>query len=156
MRNTQLKVFVAEKEEYFKDLLMSKIEAEGHKVVGYESSEECIRFLNKKPDLVLVGDLQESSSNAMDVVYQIKAESPETQVVIMSKKESLELAVRALKNGATDFLVKDGSILTRVGTVLHKVERTTPKRSGFGTKIMRYALPTIGASAFASVLLGLF
>ncbi len=56
-------------------------------------------------DLVLL-DMRMSDGNGMDVLQRIKAKRPELRVVIVTGYASIDTAVEAIRNGASDYMAK--------------------------------------------------
>ncbi len=59
----------------------------------------------EQPDLVIM-DYQMPGMNGIEIMERIKEEQPETAVVLMTAYGSEKLAVKALRQGADDYLVK--------------------------------------------------
>jgi DNA-binding NtrC family response regulator len=154
MKKKVMDVFVIEDDARYSKILANTIEAKGHNVIQYEKLEDCLRSNRKNPDLAFVSQNSTNTESNTALIQEIKFNSPSTRLVVMSQKESLELAVRALKNGASDFIVKDARILARVGITIQKAEQAiAEKQKRWAERIMKKALPTIGLSALGSILL---
>ena len=77
-------------------------------------------FKQKRYDL-LVADLRLPDMDGMEVIKQIKAEKPETGVVVITGYGTAATAVEAMKLGANDFLPKpftEEQIKTAIGDAL--------------------------------------
>lgn len=157
MRKREMEVFVIEEDARFSGLLERTIIEKGHSVTKFETVEDCLKNQRKNPDLAFVGQSSENSTMNLALIQEIKSNSPDAKLVVLSQKESLDLAIKALKTGASDFLVKDAKILARIGTALQKAEaELVSTQPTWRDKVRRMALPTLGLSAFASMLLMLF
>ncbi|MBX7101810.1 MAG: diguanylate cyclase [Myxococcaceae bacterium] len=78
----------------------------GHQVTAVATSAAALVELEKQPFDVLVADLILPESDGMVLLQRTKAQWPETEVVIITALDQVEAAVRAIKNGAADYLVK--------------------------------------------------
>ncbi len=79
-----------------------------------ETKEELIYFLkNQSIDLIL-SDYNLPTFNAMDALKIKKEQSPETPFILVTGAQSEEIAVKCIKEGADDYLLK--SNLTRLPT----------------------------------------
>ena len=157
MRKREMEVFVIEEDARFSGLLEKTITDNGHSVTRFDSVEDCLKYQRGNPDLAFIGQSSKDTNSNMALMQEIKFNSPSTKLVILSQKDSLDLAVRALKNGASDFLVKDAKILARIGSTLQKTENALVRSEpSWKDKVKRFALPTIGVSAFASMLQTIF
>lgn len=75
-------------------------------------------------------DVSLPDGNGLDLLRQLKAEDPELVCIMMSGQASVEIAVEATQNGATDFLEKPVStermlVALRNGLRLRDMERET-------------------------------
>ena len=92
--------------EFYKSVL-------GSLGVRYESSEEPARGLELvetlDPALVLL-DLNMEGMDGLEVLEHIRARNIQTQVVMITGNYSIETAVEAIRQGATDYVCKPVSI----------------------------------------------
>jgi DNA-binding NarL/FixJ family response regulator len=80
------------------------------KVEAFDSKESCISkmYHDKKPDIVLLDyKLNKNSEDDNYAVDEIKAISPDTVVIMMSNEEDMQSAMKALRYGADDYVMKD-------------------------------------------------
>jgi two-component system nitrogen regulation response regulator NtrX len=109
-------VLVVDDEKGIRDVLKDILEDEGHRVHTAEDGIEGLELLSAEPiDLVLL-DIWLPNMGGMDVLREIKSRKPETEVIIISGHANIDLAVRAVKLGAFDFIEKPLS-LDRVTTL---------------------------------------
>lgn len=78
----------------------------GHAVTAVPSASAAREELAKQRFDVLVADLILPHSDGMQLLQWTKATFPETEVVIITALDQVEAAVRAIKTGAADYLVK--------------------------------------------------
>lgn len=62
-------------------------------------------FGDERPDIVLT-DLKMPGMDGIEVLRRIKAQSPETEVIVITGHGDLELAIQSLQLGASDFITK--------------------------------------------------
>jgi NtrC-family two-component system response regulator AlgB len=78
----------------------------GFQVFGFLDPSEAIKELRKSNyDLAFI-DLKMSPLDGIEVLQELKKDSPETTVVIITAHGSVESAVEAMRNGAYDYLEK--------------------------------------------------
>ena len=78
----------------------------GFKVITAASGREGLaQFTKKSPDLV-VTDVQLGDMDGLDVLAAVKKEAPDTPVIVITAFGSIEMAVRAMHEGAFNFITK--------------------------------------------------
>src|SRR6266571_4409381 len=88
------------------EVLARHMEMEGHAVVLVADGEKGIEeFRRQKVDLVLT-DLKLPGKSGLEVLQAVKDENPMVPVVVMTAHGTIESAVKAVKEGAFDFLQK--------------------------------------------------
>lgn len=103
-----MKVLVADDHSLFCDGLISLLEATGFEVVGQARNgriavEETVRL---RPDLVLM-DINMPQMNGLEALRRIKAELPETQVVMLTVSDADSDLLEAVRSGAQGYIKKD-------------------------------------------------
>ncbi len=104
-------------------LLTQTLEGAKHSVTLAKDGREAIHHLrDRKFDLVLT-DLKLPYRNGMDILAEAREKSPLTPVIVMTAYGTIEMAVKAVKEGAYDFLTKPfepDHLLLLVGKALEK------------------------------------
>ena len=78
----------------------------GHTVERASSGFEALEILEKNPFDVLFVDIRMPEMNGIELLEKVKTEYPETAVIIITAFGSIETAVKAMKLGASDYLLK--------------------------------------------------
>ncbi|TLY24159.1 MAG: sigma-54-dependent Fis family transcriptional regulator [Nitrospirae bacterium] len=99
-------ILLIEDNERMAQVLARHMEMEGHAVVLVADGEKGIEeFRRQKVDLVLT-DLKLPGKSGVEVLQAVKEENPMIPVVVMTAHGTIETAVKAVKEGAFDFLQK--------------------------------------------------
>src|SRR5213593_2866313 len=99
-------ILLIEDNERMAQVLARHMELEGHAVVMAVDGEKGIEeFRRQKVDLVLT-DLKLPDKSGLEVLQGLKDENPMVPVVVMTAHGTIETAVKAVKDGAFDFLQK--------------------------------------------------
>ena len=99
-------VLVADDEALLRQSLRGALAQEGFDVQAAGSGAEAWqRFAEDRPDVVVL-DLVLGDADGLDLMRRMRAEAPETKVVVISAHGSIERAVDAMKAGAYDFIKK--------------------------------------------------
>jgi DNA-binding NtrC family response regulator len=99
-------ILLIEDNEQMAQVLARHMELEGHTVILVSDGEKGIEeFHRHKVDLVLT-DLKLPAKSGLEVLHEVKDENPMVPVVVMTAYGTIENAVKAVKEGAFDFLQK--------------------------------------------------
>ena len=78
----------------------------GYAVTTAENGEDALaKFRQLRPPIVLT-DIKMPDMDGIELLQQIKAESPDTEVIMFTGHGDMELAIKSLKYDATDFVTK--------------------------------------------------
>jgi two-component system, repressor protein LuxO len=87
------------------------------------TGEEAAAALAKQPPSVLVLDVNLPDIDGLDILRRVKADWLPTEVIVITSKASVNLAVEAMKEGAFDFIMKPLSADRLRVTVRNALER---------------------------------
>jgi two-component system nitrogen regulation response regulator NtrX len=103
-------VLVVDDEEGIRESLAGIFEDEGCAILTSNSGEEALELLKEhSPDLVLL-DIWLPGIDGIKTLEEIKALKPDLPIIMISGHGNIELAVKATKIGAYDFLEKPLSL----------------------------------------------
>ncbi len=103
-------LLIVDDEEGIRETLSGIFEDEGYNVTAVASGEEALGVLREQsPDLVLL-DVWLSGIDGIEILQEIKKTSPNLPVVMISGHGNIELAVKATRMGAYEFLEKPLSL----------------------------------------------
>src|SRR5882757_5591224 len=101
------KIMIVDDEKPICDVLSGSLADDGHKVHTANDGESGIAGIREfQPDVVLLDIWMPGKFDGLQVLAEAKAMFPETQFLIMSGHGTIETAVKAVKNGAWDFIEK--------------------------------------------------
>jgi len=102
-------IFIVEDDPWYGELLEYHLSLNpDYKIARFETGKECLDQMYKQPDLVTIDFSLPDLSG--DKLYQkIREINPSVPVIIISSQEDIKVAVKLLKMGANDYLVKDDS-----------------------------------------------
>ncbi len=87
-------------------MLRKTLEARGYSVVEAGDAYEARRRLQAVPFLVVLTDLRLPAGSGFDVLAAAREADPQMPLIVMTAFGTVEEAVRAMKEGAADFLTK--------------------------------------------------
>lgn len=91
----------------------------------FNSGEECLKNLNLNPQIIFLDynfdKAGKDAMNGIDVLKEIKAQHPSSEVVMFSGQDRIEVAVNTIKYGAFDYIVKSESAFHRSENVIFNI-----------------------------------
>ncbi|HWR72805.1 MAG TPA: sigma-54 dependent transcriptional regulator [Nitrospirota bacterium] len=99
-------ILVIEDKDSMLDMLKQTLEGEGYEVLTAKDGAEGIRRLADERIGLVLTDLKLPKKDGFEVLKAVKADNPLLPVIVMTAFGTIETAVRAVKEGAYDFLTK--------------------------------------------------
>lgn len=101
-----MRILLIDDEEFTRRELGGYLEDEGYSIITASDGEEGIKLFEKLlPELVLT-DVKMPKMDGFDVLKVIKEKRPETRVIILTGHGDENMVIKALKNGANDYIKK--------------------------------------------------
>ncbi|WP_243370642.1 response regulator [Geotalea sp. SG265] len=126
MTNSSPHILVVDDSPSFQKMICSLLLKKGYRVTCASSGEEAIRLFQAEEFTMVLTDIILPGMSGLNMLKLAKEMKPETDVVIISSNASSFTAIKALRLGAYDYIVKpldDEAILYNV------VARTLEKQS---------------------------
>jgi len=102
----QPRILVVDDEEVTRLSLAEILSLEGYQVASARSGEEALQKLEKETFDLVLADLVMKEVDGLQVMEAVKKLSPETVVIMLTAYGTLESAIRAMRQGAYDYLIK--------------------------------------------------
>lgn len=91
--------------------LAEVLRLEGYKVATAASGEEALSLLNKSgPFDMVVLDIKMPGMDGLEVTRIVRTQYPNTVIILLTAFGTLETAIEAIRQGASDYLLKPSSI----------------------------------------------
>lgn len=117
------KLLVVDDDESVLLTLQAVLQMDGYDVEARSLGAEAVVLIREQTfDLVLT-DLRLDDMDGITILAEIKRHSPETVAIMLTGYASLETAVKALREGAYDYLVKPCDVEELKATVARGIER---------------------------------
>lgn len=100
------KILLVEDDDISRDTLSRLLKMSGYAVKGAASGKIGLSFLDHEQFDIIITDLLLPDINGIDILKQAKDVSPSTEVILITGHASAETAVRAMKEGAFDYVTK--------------------------------------------------
>jgi len=120
--NKKKLIFVVDDDPFINMLVVKRFTSEGYHVVAFENGEDCLKALNKKPDLVILdyffGNEVQKAMNGMEVFGRIKELRPGTPVIMLSGQEKGEIVLELARKGIDDYIIKDNNLIDNLNIAI--------------------------------------
>src|SRR5689334_6283179 len=102
------RVLVVDDSRIVRFMVASHLRSAGYEVSDAENGAAALRVLAEREYDVVITDLRMPELDGLSVLQAVKQTAPDTEVVILtgSHAQDVEYAVRALRLGAHDYLLK--------------------------------------------------
>ena len=117
-------VLIVDDDQLVNEMITETVRRAGYACASVFSAEDAVVALQTQSFDIVLSDLKMKGMDGVALLNNIKRSSPETVVVIMTAFGTVETAVKAIKLGAHDFLLKPVSpetlehMLTRITEML--------------------------------------
>jgi DNA-binding NarL/FixJ family response regulator len=128
----QIKILTVDDHPLLRQGIAAVIEGEKDMLIVGEAAngQEAIEvFRSQRPDVTLM-DLQMPDMNGIDAIATIRQEHPQARIIVLTTYEGDVLARRALKAGATGYILKDMIRTELLGAIrtVHLGKRYIPQK----------------------------
>jgi DNA-binding NtrC family response regulator len=134
-QRASIRVLVVDDEHSLRQSCASLLESEGFQVTAEGDGDRALEMLRQRRYDILLLDLYMTRVSGLDLLAVAKEVSPESIVIIMTGNPSVETSVKALRQGAWDYLPKPFSAThfqVLIGRAAHAVvvARESDERAG--------------------------
>ncbi len=105
-RSMKQSILIIDDEEKLRSLLSRIISLEGYQVHEASTAAAGLRLLEREDIQVVISDVKLPDSNGVDLSRTIREKYPCIEVIVLTAFGTIADGVRAIKNGAFDYLVK--------------------------------------------------
>jgi DNA-binding NtrC family response regulator len=102
----KMSIMVVDDEAIVRESLFHWFKKYGHVVETASSGFEALEKLERYPFQLLFVDIKMPGMDGIELLEKVKEEYPDTLVIIITAYGSIESAVKAMRIGATDYLLK--------------------------------------------------
>jgi CheY-like chemotaxis protein len=113
--NKQKLIFIVDDDSFINKLVVKRFTSEGFKLEAYESGEDCLKAINKNPDLIILDYLfvkeNQTFMNGMEIFDKIRELKPSIPVIMLSGQDRGEVVLELARKGIDDYVIKDNNLL---------------------------------------------
>ncbi len=100
------KILLADDEDDIREILDIVLTDMGYEVITAKDGEEAIALFKKEVPPIVLTDIKMPGIDGIEVLKTVKAEYPDTEVIMITGHGDMELAIKSLKYEASDFIQK--------------------------------------------------
>jgi DNA-binding NtrC family response regulator len=101
-----INILVVDDDDSGRDALTMLLRSAGYRVTSAATGESALELISHERYQVIVSDLFLPDKSGFDILQQVQRESPATEVIMVTGHGSAQTAVRAMKEGANDYITK--------------------------------------------------
>lgn len=118
-----MKIFIVEDDDWYCEFIAYNLQLdEEYEITKISNGTDCLKNLKEKPDIITL-DYQLPDITGEDLLKKIKDFNPDIEVIVISEQEKIETAVKLLKLGAFDYIVKSKDIRDRLLNVVRNIKK---------------------------------
>lgn len=120
---TKKLIFIVDDDQFINKLVSRRFTSEECTVEAFEFGEDCLKVLDKDPDLVILdyffvnGNIK--MMNGMEVFNRIKEIKPTLPVIILSGQEKGEIVLELARKGISDYIIKDNNLIDNLQVAIN-------------------------------------
>jgi DNA-binding NtrC family response regulator len=130
-----IRILFVEDDEHIRELLLEAAASEGYQAEGVVSAEAALELLAQSSYDIIVTDLTLPRMSGLELLQHCQRLSPGIITIVITGHGTIDVAVEAMKRGATDFLTKPfelDTLLSTVSVAAERVSRQALSASGKG------------------------
>jgi DNA-binding NtrC family response regulator len=124
-----VKILFVEDDERLRDVLLEAASMEEYDARGVSSAEAAVELLRDEPFEVMVTDVTLPGMSGLELLRHCQRLRPGILPIVITAYGTVDLAVEAMKRGATDFITKPFELDGLLGTIRVAAERAARTRA---------------------------
>ena len=130
--------------EMLKDYLSERF---NYDIKTFDNGEDAIKNMHEDP-FIMVLDFHLSAhnpaaKNGVEVLKEMKEKHPNTEVIMLSGQDKIEVAIDSMKYGAYDYVVKGETAFSRMENIINNVSRMHQMKAIHGAQKKTIALMAV-------------
>jgi two-component system response regulator AtoC len=125
-----IRILFVEDEDGLRRALLEVAAIEGYKAEGVETAEAALERLASEPFDVVVTDVTLPGMSGLDLLPHLSRLCPSPVSIVITAYSTIDIAVEAMKRGATDFLTKPVALDNLLSAMRVAAERVFARSSG--------------------------
>ncbi len=123
-RDANSNILIVDDDRQVRDVISVLLSEEGYAVTAAASADMAVDLASKSETHLIISDLKMPVHDGLWLLDQVRKESPDTSVIMLTGFGDTEAAVECLRRGATDYLLKP----PKVTDLIRAIERALSRR----------------------------
>ncbi len=125
-------VFIVDDEPMHAQMMEDHLKTDypSFEIYTYKTGEQCNENMDKRPGIVILDyhldAVDKQARNGVEILKHLKRNYPDTEVIMISGQDKIEIAVECMREGAYDYIVKNETSFIHVE---NSIERLFKHRS---------------------------
>lgn len=104
--NEDVNILIVDDEPIMRESLSDWLRDDGYRVIAADGGPRALKLLDTEEWNVLIVDLKMPGMDGIDLMAEVKKVYPDIPIIIMTAYATVDTAVRAMREGAYDYVVK--------------------------------------------------
>ena len=106
MSHQKSNILIIDDEEKLRSLLARILDLEGHQVFEASNAKSALKILENTDIQLVISDVKLPDANGVELTATIKEKYPLVEIIVLTAYGTISDGVRAIKNGAFDYITK--------------------------------------------------
>jgi DNA-binding NtrC family response regulator len=124
MKKNGAKILVVDDDEIVREIIISLLSSEGYTLRAAKDGLDAIKILNKENINMVITDLRMPGADGIEVLKEAIKMDPDRAVIILTAYGTLDTALKAIGEGAYDYMTKPFKMEEMIIRVNNAYERT--------------------------------
>jgi len=119
-------IFIVDDNIMFAEMLSDHLSQNpAHKVMVFNTGEECLKNLYSEPDLIILdfylNDVYKDAANGLEILEEIRKNKRSPKVIMLSSQERYAVAAQTISKGALQYVIKDDDAFHNINKILKEI-----------------------------------
>jgi DNA-binding NtrC family response regulator len=124
MGKNDTKILVVDDDEIVREVIISLLQGEGYSVLAARDGLDAIKLLKTEDINLVITDLRMPGADGLEVLKEANKMDPDRAVIILTAYGTLDTALKAIREGAYDYMTKPFRMEEMIIRVHNAYERT--------------------------------
>jgi putative nucleotidyltransferase with HDIG domain len=117
------RILIADDQKMICEMLSKRLTLEGYSCVTAHSGKDALGHFYRENFSLIISDIRMPEMDGLELMKHVKTAQPNMMFIIMTAYPEIQIAVEAIRSGATDFLIKPVDLELMVFSVRRALER---------------------------------